>query len=135
MTAPAVFLLVGTVAIAVNFTTEPMDLWNLQIGNHYIATSVYSLTYAIKAYFIALASVSCLYFLSLTTPMLDLVQVMKKCKLPWLFVELTILMYRFIFVIGDMAAAYNAFTGLSSWKYNIEAKDKFHGANVISSAY
>ena len=105
MTAPAVFLLIGTVAIAVNFTTEPMDLWNLQIGTHYIATSVYSLTYAIRLIFIALASVSCLYFLSLTTPMLDLVQVMKKCKLPWLFVELTILMYRFIFVIGDMAAA------------------------------
>lgn len=105
MTAPAAFLAVGTVAIAFNITKEPMDLWNIQIGANYIATSVKSMTYAIELIVVALAAVSCLYFLSLTTPMLDLVQLMKKCKLPWLFIELTILMYRFIFVIGDMAAA------------------------------
>mgnify|MGYP003369860735 CR=1 FL=1 len=105
MTAPFAFLTVGTIAIAVNFTTEPMDLFNIDIGEHYIAVSVASLTYALRLIFTALSAISCLYFLSLTTPMLDLVQVMKSMKLPWLFVEITILMYRFIFVLGDMAAA------------------------------
>lgn len=105
MTAPLVFLLLSSIAIAVNFPKEPMDLLNIPIGEHYISVSTTSLMYALRLIFVALASVSCLYFLSLTTPMLDIVQVMKKFKMPWLMVEITILMYRFIFVLADMAAA------------------------------
>ncbi|MEG0291148.1 MAG: cobalt ECF transporter T component CbiQ [Anaerovoracaceae bacterium] len=105
MLAPFVFLLLGTFAIAFNFTGEPMDLLNIPIGEHYLAVSYNSLMYAIRLIVIALGSVSCLYFLSLTTPMLDLVFVMKRCHCPWLIVEIIMLMYRFIFVIGDIAAA------------------------------
>ena len=53
----------------------------------------------------AMASVACLYFLSVTTPMQDLIMVLRKCKIPWLLIEIAVLMYRFIFIIGDMVAA------------------------------
>lgn len=105
MAAPLVFLALGTVVIAVNFTSQPMDLFNIAVGSGYIAVSRYSLMYSIRLILVSLASVSCLYFLNLTTPMLDLIAVLRSLKCPWLIVELMTMIYRYIFVLLDMAVA------------------------------
>lgn len=105
MTAPFAFLLLGTIAIAVNYTTEPMDLLSVPLGQHYLAVSQASLLYAVRLIVVSLASVSCLYFLTLTTPMLDLLAVLRRLHCPWLIIELMMLIYRYIFVLLDMASA------------------------------
>ncbi len=105
MAVPLSFLILGTIAIAVDFPKEPMGFFDLAIGERYVSVSVSSLTYSLRLILTALSSVSCLYFISLTTPMLDIIQVMKKIRLPWMIIEITILMYRFIFILSDMAAA------------------------------
>lgn len=105
MTAPFAFLLLGTVAIAVNFTNHPLDLWSVSLGSHYLAVSKESLLYAIRLIAVSLASVSCLYFLALTTPMMDLLTVLAHMRCPWLIIELMMLIYRYIFVLLDMASA------------------------------
>ena len=51
----------------------------------------------------AMASVSCLYFLTLTTPMTDILMVLKRIHCPYLIIELMMLIYRFIFVLLDIA--------------------------------
>lgn len=50
-----------------------------------------------------MACLSCLTFVMLTTPMSDLFQVMKKCRVPSLVLELMLIMYRFLFVLSDTA--------------------------------
>lgn len=105
MTAPFAFLLLGTVAIAVSFSDHPLDLWSIRLGSHYLAVSWESLLYAIRLIAVSLASVSCLYFLALTTPMLDLLTVLARLHCPWLMIELMMLIYRYIFVLLDMASA------------------------------
>ncbi|MEA4986818.1 MAG: cobalt ECF transporter T component CbiQ [Anaerovorax sp.] len=105
MTAPFAFLALGTIAIAVNYTTAPMDLISIPIGLHYLAVSVTSLTYAIRLIVVSLASISCLYFLTLTTPLLDLLAVLRRLHCPWIIIELMMLIYRYIFVLLDMALA------------------------------
>lgn len=105
MLIPLTFLILGTVAVAINFTRMPMDLFNLPIGGIYIAVSKTSLIYAIRLVAVALSSVSCLYFLSLTTPMLDLLYVLKWLRCPALLLEIMLLTYRYIFVLLDMAVA------------------------------
>lgn len=105
MTAPFAFLALGTVAIAVNFTSAPMDLFSLPIGAHYLAVSYASLCYAIRLIVVSLASISCLYFLTLTTPVLDLLAVLRRLHCPWIIIELMMLIYRYIFVLFDMAIA------------------------------
>lgn len=105
MTAPFAFLALGTVAIAVNFTDAPMDLLSIPVGTHYLAVSVTSFTYAIRLILVSLASVSCLYFLTLTTPLLDLLTVLRRLHCPWIIVELMMLIYRYIFALLDMAVA------------------------------
>lgn len=103
--APAAFLFFGTIAILFDITHKPQDLMNIPIGSVYLSVSWYSLTETLRLIGVALSSVSCLYFLSSTTPMLDLIQVMKRMHIPWLIIELMMLIYRFIFVLGDIAAA------------------------------
>lgn len=49
----------------------------------------------------ALASISSLYFLALSTPISDLLLVLKRLKCPALMIELMLLIYRFLFVISD----------------------------------
>lgn len=46
-----------------------------------------------------MGSLSCLYFISLTTPMIDVISVLAKLKVPSFLIELISLVYRFIFII------------------------------------
>lgn len=105
MLAPATFLLLGTLAILFDITQNPSDLVSIPIGGVFLSISRYSLKETVRLIAVALSSVSCLYFLSSTTPMLDLIQVLKKIRLPWVLIELMMLIYRFIFVLGDIAVA------------------------------
>ena len=54
---------------------------------------------------VAFSSISCLYFLILTTPITDLLTVLRKLHCPWLLLELMLLIYRAIFILLDLADA------------------------------
>lgn len=131
MAAPLTFLLLGTIAIAVNYTTEPMDLFSIAVGQHYLAVSHTSAFYAIRLIVVSLASVSCLYFLTLTTPMLDLLLVLKKLHCPWIIIELMMLIYRYIFVLLDMGSA--IMTAQNCRLGNRDAKTAINGMGQMLS--
>ncbi len=50
----------------------------------------------------ALGAVSSFFFLTLSTPVSEIVEVLSKCHVPKLFIELMYLIYRFIFVLTDV---------------------------------
>ena len=54
--------------------------------------------------FRALASVSCLYFIAFTTPVADLGRSMAALGVPVLFIEMTLLVYRFVFLLFETAS-------------------------------
>lgn len=105
MSYPGLFLILSSISIVFDFSKIPLDLVNLPVGRWYIGTSVEDILYGVQLMMTAMSSVSCLYFLSMTTPMQDLIMVLRKCKIPWLIIEIAVLMYRFIFIIGDMTSA------------------------------
>lgn len=105
MSIPFGFMVLSTIAIVVNITDRPMDLASIPVGSKYLAISWYSLTEGARLVAVALASVSCLYFLTLTTAMLDILAVLRKLHCPKIMIELMMLIYRYIFVILDMAGA------------------------------
>ena len=111
LTAPIIFLLLSTIAIMFHLSRTPMDMFAVPVGNWYITTSYSSFFYAVQLIFTALGAVSCLYFLSFTTPMPDILQVLEKLHCPKLLMELMLLIYRFIFVL----CAFH-FSELPSWK-------------------
>lgn len=105
MRIPVVFLLMSILAIIVNFSKAPMDAFAFRFADIYITSSKAALFQALQLFFTALASVSCLYFLSLSTPITDILSVLKKLHFPDLFIELMLLIYRFIFLLFDIADA------------------------------
>lgn len=105
MAVPLAFMLLSTAAVMFHIRRSPMDLFAVPLGSWYFTTNMHSLLYGIQLILTALASVSCLYFLSFTTPMPDILEVLRKLHCPKLLIELMLLIYRFIFVLLDTASA------------------------------
>ncbi|SHI67634.1 cobalt ECF transporter T component CbiQ [Lutispora thermophila] len=107
---PMIFLLVGVFTIAVNICeNQEMLLWAIPFAGKWIGFSDASLVKSLKLFLRALGAVSCLYFLSLNTPMVDLLAAFRRLGMPKVFVELMELVYRFIFSLMETAdTIYNA---------------------------
>ena len=82
---PAAFLLLGTGALVLNLSGEPMDAFAVSVGNWYITGSREALGQAARLCATAFAAVSCLYFLALNTTMTDIMGVLAKLHLPLFF--------------------------------------------------
>lgn len=102
---PLGFLLLGTLAVVFYTAADPGGLFSVPVGSIYLVVDSASLWYGARLASVALASVSCLYFLSLTTPMTDLIVLLRTLHCPSLLLELMFLMYRFLFVLLDLAFA------------------------------
>ena len=104
MLLPFAFLFLSTFAIIINVSRVPLDAYAIPIGSFYITGSHASLLFGTQLILTALASVSCLYFLSLSTPMTDILTALRKLHCPEMIIELMLLIYRFIFVLMELAS-------------------------------
>lgn len=88
LSVPLAFIVTGVATVAVSVTT---------------AQGVYvrpdGLVLAGQILLRTLATVSCLYFLALTTPLVEILSVLRRCRVPPLLVELMALTYRCIFIL------------------------------------
>lgn len=100
---PLGFLLLSTLTILINISRIPLDAFAFSIGSFYITGSYDGIYRGVQLIFTALSGVSCLYFLSLSTPVTDLLNVLKKLRIPPLILELMLLTYRYIFIILNLA--------------------------------
>ena len=91
LTIPLAFLLLSTLAIILNLKKAPLDLFAIPLGNWYLTSSRAALLYAGQLILTALSGVSCLYFLAFTTPMPDILEVLRKLHCPKLLIELMLL--------------------------------------------
>lgn len=116
---PVSFLVIGVLTIAVTASdNQSVFLFSAAVGGTYVGVTAASLANAVRLFFRALGTVSCLYYLSLNTPMVDLLAVFRKLKTPKLLLELMGLIYRFIFGLLEtadtMITAQNSRLGYSS---------------------
>jgi len=104
MLAPVAFLVLGVLTVAFVWVKDPAGLlWGFNVGRYAVGVTSHGLITAGDLFLKSLGAVSCLYFLSLTTPMVDILSVLKALRLPPLFIELMSLVYRFIFVLLETA--------------------------------
>ncbi|MEE0420571.1 MAG: cobalt ECF transporter T component CbiQ [Lachnospiraceae bacterium] len=132
MRLPLIFLFLSTLAIIANFSKTPMDAFAIPIGGIYITSTKASLLRAAQLILTALASVSCLYFLSLSTPITDILSVFKRIHCPDLLIELMLLIYRFIFVLFDIADSLS--TAQHSRLGNVNFKTSCQSFGSLASA-
>jgi cobalt/nickel transport system permease protein len=97
---PMGFLLTSLPAIVLGFGAGGADVaWGLPIGNHLIYISLQGLHQALSLGARSMAVTSCVFFVMLTIPFVDLLDILRRCKVPTLLIELMLLMYRFIFTL------------------------------------
>lgn len=100
---PMVFIFLSTISIIVNISKVPLSSVGFPVFGYYISISSDSCFFSARLFLTALSSVSCLYFLSLTTPMTDLLMVLDRLHFPPVLIELMMLIYRFIFILMEIA--------------------------------
>lgn len=99
------------------------DVWQgvgMNLGRLYIYVSNYGLQQVARLLIRTLASTSCMYFILLTTPFTEVLQVLRQLRCPVLLTELLLLMYRFIFtllaIVDDLWMAQNSRCGYRTWR-------------------
>lgn len=102
LAVPAGFVLVSIVIIAF-FFGEGTSLFEFDVFGYTLGVTPSGLSMALLILSRTISGMSCLFFLSLTTPMIELFSVLKAAKLPDSFVEIAMMMYRYIFVFLDVA--------------------------------
>lgn len=102
---PLTFLALSGVTVVLQLRQTPLDFVVLSLRGWYLTGHLSSVWYALRLTLTALAAVSCLLFLSLNTPMPELVGLLRKVRCPELLLELLLLTYRSLFLLLDTAAA------------------------------
>lgn len=103
MTVPLAFMICSGIAIAVQFAGSPVGEWNISLHFFYLCLTRSSVALAAKVFLKGLAGMSALYMMAFSTPIHEIIDVMRKLHLPRLFIELMSLIYRYIFILFDVA--------------------------------
>jgi cobalt/nickel transport system permease protein len=104
---PAGFIMVGVVPMAVEVVgpTTPGVLGAVAVGPWTLGVTSRALTQASAILASSFGSVAGTLYLALTTPMVDLTDQLRRWRVPSLLVEMMMLVYRFVFVLLETAAA------------------------------
>lgn len=99
---PAAFAMVTVLTIALGFSASPTGEYHLHLGFFYLYTSKAELWNAFCLLCKVFSAVCCMYFLSLSTPVNEIICVLQQCRLPSLITELMNMIYRFIFILMEV---------------------------------
>lgn len=96
---PISFLILSISTVLLSISKGNIDcIWGIKVLTYNLAITASSFNASKVLFFRAFAALNCTFFLVLTTPMNQLICVMNKHKIPKIFIEICVLMYRFIFI-------------------------------------
>lgn len=100
LTVPLAFLIVSIITLIFSAgTNKDLFIASIKISNsYYIGLTRVGINNGVLLFFRVICSISATYLLALTIPMNQLIAVFKCLRLPKTFIEMTILIYRFIFI-------------------------------------
>ena len=102
MLAPLGFAIVGA-AIILFFFGSGSELFGFDIFGYRFAANTEGVYMALHVISRTLGGMSCMFFLALSTPVVELFSILKSTKIPDSVIELSMLMYRYIFVFLEVA--------------------------------
>ncbi len=99
--------------------------WGMSIGTFYLYVSRTGIYQVSLLFARAFASTSCMYFILLTVPFTEILQILRQLRCPELVTELLLLMYRFIFsllaIADELWIAQNSRCGYRTWKLGMHS--------------
>ena len=96
---PLSFLLIGGLALLFEISAEPRGIINLNVFGLWLCITSNAQIQTTLIVSRAFGAVSCLFLLSLTTPMPDIIGVLRRARCPDIFIDLMYLIYRYIFIL------------------------------------
>ena len=99
MRVPLGFIFLSLLPVVLEYARVPKGAYFIRFGMGYIYTSLAQLHLAAVLYLKLVASITCLYFLVVTTPIHEIIMALGKLSCPPLIIEIMYLMYRFIFIL------------------------------------
>jgi len=104
MLLPISFLILSVITIIIQSSASQSNLLlPIRISHLYYGLNLDSLNFVGRLIFRAIAAISCMYFIALTTPMTEVFSALRRLRLPKLVIELMELIYRFIFILKETA--------------------------------
>ena len=97
--APVWFILLGCLALVVEVGPEPIGFPLFSSGGWYICVTPQGQRLAAYTLLKAMGAVSCLYLLSLSTPVYRIIACLRRVKIPDVAAELAYLIYRYLFIL------------------------------------
>ncbi|ACD90131.1 cobalt ABC transporter, inner membrane subunit CbiQ [Chlorobium limicola DSM 245] len=130
---PLAFLFAGAAGVAVDFSPDP-DRFAvaMPVGGVYAGLTASGLDRAFRLFFRAMGSVSCMYFIALTTPPETLFHAARRLRVPELLIEMAGLVYRFLFILLDSAGRIRL--AQESRLGYVDLQASFRSLAVLSSA-
>ncbi|SHH54705.1 cobalt/nickel transport system permease protein [Clostridium collagenovorans DSM 3089] len=96
---PLIFLLISIVSLIISFSADTQGyITYFTLGSVNIGITYTGVETSLKLFLRTMNSISAMYFIVLTMPMNQIVEVLKLMRLPEIFIEVVVLVYRFIFI-------------------------------------
>lgn len=102
---PLAFILIGSISVALQVGGQPTDAW-FQLGP--LSMNAASASNALGLFGRSVAGTLSVLLLATTTPMVDLLAWFRRRGVPGALVEVASLIYRLLFVLGDVALSMRA---------------------------
>lgn len=101
MLTPVLFVLLSTVALLFDYSPVSGGVLTIPFFAGYLCVTSAAAVSTARLVLNAVAAVSCLYALSLSTPVGEIIAVLRRAHLPEIIIELMYLIYRYIFVLSQ----------------------------------
>jgi len=135
---PTTFLLLGGLALLLEVSPEPIGVFNINVFGLWLSVTSKAQIQAALVISRAFGAVSCLCFLSITTPMPDIIGVLRKAHCPDIIIDLMYLTYRYIFILlslhREMRDAAKSRLGFRDYRASLRATGKIY-ANLLARSY
>lgn len=135
---PAAFLLLSGLALLWDYAPAGEGVLAVPFGSGWLVVTAAAQVRARLVMARALGAVSCLYFLSLSTAVPEILAVLRRAHVPQVMTELAILIYRYLFVLlsacGAMKDAAASRLGYDGLARSIRTTGAVYG-NLLSASF
>ena len=102
LSLPLKFLLIGGFALLFELSPAPVGFLNISIFGTWLCVTQQTQIQTALTVSRALGAVSCLCLLSATTPLPDIISVLRRARFPDVIIDLMYLIYRYIFILTSL---------------------------------
>lgn len=138
LSVPLSFLLISALALLFEYGELPSGIINLQVFQGYFFVSESSQLRTGLVLSKSIGALSCLYLLSLSTPMSEIISVLRRAHIPDIVIELMYLIYRYTFVLFEMYRsmkdAAKSRLGFVNFSISVKTTGKIY-SNLLARSY